>query len=278
MRQSHGTAEDVTRITFNVETLVSYEGRTMDALIPDEEGYYCNYPVAVLGAVSRNNTYYTVDAFHRQIADKGSHFNMVLEQGNLEGELGHPSTEGLTKTELLNRLCEVRSTNVSHHIRRVATGSVLETGRLVIADIAPSGPHAEVLRRSFDSPRINTAFSLRSLARERILSSGVREREMLKLVTFDAVSAGGYYEASKRFVQGSTESLLDVTALNDNDLMFDAVAIESFSDTEIAEIFGTDKVGKITRQTTIVQNARTLADIRDRDSAKQWYHKLIRAE
>lgn len=242
--------QDVSKYQIRVETMLVNQGHTLKQLRPDENGYFNNVPVAGLGYTTRNNTYYDVPTLHAELTSPTSLFNQRLIHGQLYGERGHPKIAGMKHEEAIARLMDIDENNWAIHIKAVRTGDKpLENGGyLLLADIAPHGPGADTVRENFESPFMNTAFSLRSITNQEI-KNGVSYRYMKKFVTFDFVGAGGYLEASKMYTP-STESF-DVDLVG-GVAVFNECAMENFSDTELAEFFGTNAVQKLTQTTTFV--------------------------
>lgn len=269
--------ENVERITFTVETLVVREGQKLARLQADENGYYNDFPVAVLGVSTRNKTYYDVSEFVAQITEPNTYLNQMIADGTLYGEYGHPNLTNLDHGEQINRLAVIDENRISHHFRKIQTSHDLESGgRLITADIKPTGPYGKFLKENLDEPFMNTAFSLRSITQDR-MEGDIRRRKMRKLVTFDAVAAGGYAEASKRFMpsKGALETI-DVTFNSTKDaLLFNECALESFADTEIAEIFKTDKIFLQRRVATLLKGTGVLKIEGEKDLASL-YHSLVR--
>jgi hypothetical protein len=265
--------ENVDRITFTVETLVVRDGRKLARLRPDEDGYYRDHPMAVLGIPSRNNTYYDVAEFVDQLTSPHAAINKLLTDGNLYGEYGHPQLVGLSHQDQLNRLAMIDDKLVSHHFRRIATGKKLENGGVLITgDVKPTGPHGRMLAENFNEPFMNTSFSLRAITQDR-MENGLRRRKTRKLVTFDAVAAGGYAEASKRYAP-STESLNIVFDPVREMASFQEVALETFSDTELNEIFGAKTVALFKKKATLIKGTG-LVQLDGEDKLRSLYHELI---
>ena len=235
--------ENVRGLTFHAETMLVRDGGQLRAPVPDKYGFYENIPMAVLGIPTQNNTYYFVNEFKDQIVNPNSFFNKVLTDGKLYGEWGHPKLTGMSREDQLNRLSVIDEDRISHNFRNVRNGRELSTGgMLVVADIKPHGPQAGPLRASLDDPYVNTAFSLRGIT-DTEMRGGIAYRRLRKLVTFDAVFAGGYSQAAKRFASAmenlSGGSFSDVSIPMDvtDRLVFNQVALESWTDHELNDIF-----------------------------------------
>jgi len=268
--------ESVDRINFTIETLIVRDGRKLQRPRPNADGYYEDFPMAALGVSTRNNTYYDVDEFVKQITSPTTYFNKMLSDGTLYGEYGHPDLRGMTHEQQLSRLSIPDEHRVSHHFRKVGSGEKLESGgRLITASIKPHGPFGPQLKESLDEPFINTAFSLRSITNDRQEGSLIR-RKMCKLVTFDAVAAGGYSEASKRYVGHMATETLQIRIDPSVDMAsISRVAFESFTETELADIFKTNDVSKVTRELTILRGTGLLKD--GEKGVRSLYHELVRA-
>jgi hypothetical protein len=252
--------QNVDRISFSVDVLTVRNGRKLGRVRPDQDGYY-EMPIAVLGTVTDNRTYYEVEDFVGQLTSPESYINRVLTDGKLYGEYGHPMIMLLPESQQLPRLMIVDEKTVSHHIRKIRTGEKLESGgRILYGQIKPHGPYGAQLQDSLNDPCLNTSFSLRSIAASR-QEGNVTRRKMKMLVTFDCVLAGGYNEASKRYAP-SVE-----TAAPPIDITLDRLpkpsvmaAMETLTDTELNEIFGAKVVTIGTTRTTYSAKDGTLRD------------------
>lgn len=205
-RQNRGLSSTV--IKFVVETVKVKEGKELKGIKPDADGYFRRFPVAVIGAVSLNSTLYDAVSVQEQITNPTSKINIVLTGGSLYGEWGHPKLTTLKPDATwVRRISQVHEDRISHHIAKIETGDQLANGGYIIyADIKPFGPYKDPMMESLLDPNMNTAFSLRSLCTERLdRSTNIMHRYVRQFVTFDAVTSGGFGEASKRYV-GAQES------------------------------------------------------------------------
>lgn len=258
-------------ISFCVDTLVVRERRKLGVPRADEGGYY-EMPLAALGIPTRNRTYYDINAFVSQITSSDTGINKMLTDGNLYGEYGHPDVMLLNHEQMLSRLLQIDEKNVSHHIKGIATGDKLEEGgKLVIGKVKPTGPYGKHLQDNINDPCMNTAFSLRSIAASHDAGNLIH-REIKKLVTFDAVNAGGYAEASKRF-SPSTESF-EIKQLDNGMLQLTEAALECMTNTEINEIIGSRHVMVGKQRMTIINGQRTFID--ENGNKKSISHELMR--
>lgn len=250
--------QNVDRISFSVDVLTVKNGRKLGRIRPDEDGYY-TIPLAVLGTVTDNRTYYEVEDFVAQMTSKDSFFNRLLTDGKLYGEYGHPKIMLLPPDMRLPRLMDLNEQTTSHHIRKVWAGEKLETGgRIIYGQVKPSGPYGDDLKQSLDDPCLNTSFSLRSIAHSRD-EGNITRRKIKVLVTFDYVCGGGYAEASKRYAP-SVESASFEMALTPGMFTTTAVAMEHLTNTELNEIFGAKTVTVGTKTKTFLDKKSAFQD------------------
>ncbi len=261
--------ENVSSRQFRVEVLHVREGRSLGRMKQDAAGYYLGMPMAVIGKVSQNRTYYDLASVQDQITNPLSAFRRNLEDGKLYGEYGHPDISEYDpnnpddKRKMIQRLAKVEETRQSHHFRNIYTDEkILEGGgKLILSDIRPTGPYRSDLKDILDTPTINAAFSLRGIA-DTVVRDGVMYRIFKRLVTFDYVCSGGYREAAKRYAgnDGALESEgISIDIIRDNNfVVFTEVALENFGDTEIADLFQTSKVSREITTTTVIPHTQAI--------------------
>lgn len=264
-------------VQFVVEALEVRDGRQLKAAKPDEDGYFCKFPIAVLGIPSRNRTFYDVQSVVDQITDPTSPINMTLVDSNLFGEWGHPYMD--PKKPDLQRLLTIMEEKQSHHIRKIYTGEHLDNGGIIVyADIKPTGPYKEHLLEQMLDPNINNSFSLRSICSERVdRANKMIYRTVQRLVTFDYVGAGGYAEASKRFIGGNEGFCLNESVDLYPDDFIDqdtgGYAVESITDKDLLKIFGAKEM-VVHRKTVglVVPGNRTFRDLNG--NKRSVFHQL----
>lgn len=249
-----GALQNVDKISFSVDVLAIKNGRKLGRIRPDENGYY-EMPLAVLGTVTDNRTYYEVEDFVAQLTSPTSFINRCIANATLYGEYGHPLIAVLPEDQRLPRLMIIDEKSVSHHINQIRTGEKLENGgRILYGKIKPFGPFSEKLQNSLDDPCLNTSFSLRSIAHSR-QEGAITRRRIKHLVTFDYVNAGGYSEASKRYAP-AVESI-DLV-LNSSTVPIVTSAMEQLTNTELNEIFGAKVIMIGTTRTIFVDKENGL--------------------
>lgn len=266
--------QNTTDRQFRVETLVVRDGRRLGRARANRDGYYENLPVAVLGITTRNRTYYDIPSFKKQFTDPTSMLNQRLAGGQLYGEWGHPNIIGMREDLAIARLSDIQESNWSHHFSSIGTSNELSNGgMLVTANVCPTGPAGKSLKENLEAPLMNTAFSLRGIT-DAETRNGVSYRTMRRLITFDAVGAGGYFEASKLFSPGSAslEGLggFDIRLVNVNRAIFTQTALENFSDSELNDYFGTSDV-------SVVKTVVTVTSPKERGSFKGLSESKLRA-
>lgn len=232
------------RVVFSISTKLEMEGRQLQAIKPDKDGVYKGIPLTVIGVASRNHVDYEKASVMNCITNAQGRFAANVESGDMEGEWGHPL---IATKEDLPRLLYIDRTKISHYFTNVY-GVESDNAIIVYGDVVPFGPYGSFLKQSFEDGRRNTSFSLRSAARVIGQTGPNVKKQMLALVTFDAVDGPGFLKASKRFrdTGASTESMsIDVSKVDFNSAMetLHAVGQESIiRDQQVLDAFGCDQI------------------------------------
>jgi len=242
------------------------------SLKPDKNGVYKDIPFMVLGKVSANKKEYEINSMVSAISDPGSMFYRKLVSGQLEGEWWHPLTGN--DDAALNRIVKIERNNVSHHIHRVYTGTPTEQGHIIVyGDIEPSGPYGQYLTESLQNPRINTAFSLRSLVQGIGEKDGILKQRVILLVTIDAVDAPGYAEASKVHVGGFEGASFEIDMNKHGAILKHEFGLEHLNDQQLCDILQQDKVTICKSTYHVDVNNGTLEG---KSGKKPIFHELFR--
>jgi len=230
----------MSKISFDISSALLSKSN-QKSLKPDKDGIYRDIPLLVLGKVSANNKDYEINSMIEAISDPKSMFYRKLVSGQLEGEWWHPFVGD--DEAALSRIIKIERNNVSHHIHRVYTGQPTEKGHVIVyGDIEPTGPYGPHLKESFENPRINTAFSLRSLVASLGERDGVIKQKVIALVTVDAVDAPGYAEASKVHVKGFEGASFEVDINRHKAMIQKEFGVESINDQQLFDLLETDKI------------------------------------
>lgn len=243
-------------VSMCIQTLVTDRGGSLRCVKPNEDGVYCDVPVAVIGIPSRNRAVYDMESTLAAMSDPSTRFYKNLCEGNLEGEWGHPRLPPiLTKEDKMNavmRTIQIDRTMVSHYFTKIRTEQARDGGYVIVyADVVPYGPYGKYLSDSFADPKRNTCFSLRSLTGDpKPLPDGNTKKTMKLLVTFDAVDGPGFEMAGKRYMPGqesftiSDEQLLEasITEIIQFPDFAKVVGFESITSQEMLDLFEADKV------------------------------------
>ena len=247
-------------IQFRVETMFVGNNNRVGRIRPDENGIYKGLPMMVLGQVTQQQTYYDPQSIVDQITNPKSRFNMIYKQQKAYGEYGHPTFYGMSDNDKLQRLVTVEESKVSHVFTGLYTDPATADGTVVLrGDVKPTGPMGNVFKESLDDPVVNTAFSLRAYVNTDMRPDGLKLRTVRQLTTWDTVGPSGYATTDKAHSIGlesfSGDNFHDVEihVMSDGNLLIDQIALESFSDTDLNEIFGTKKVSQIIQSRTYVQ-------------------------
>jgi hypothetical protein len=248
-------------IQFRMETLFTGKNGRVGVIKPDSNGIYKGLPMMVLNQTTQQKTYYEPESMMKAITNPEGTFYKNYVAHKAYGELGHPRFTGMDKDAALARLMDVQEARASHLFTGIYTDAPASDGTIVLrADIKPAGEKGATLKESLDDPIQNTAFSLRAFVSGQMLPDGRTFRTVHAFTTFDAVLASGYATTDKFHAIG-LESMgngvddfheyeIDITS--DGKLLIDAVALESLADSELAEILGTNTVGRVVRTRTLI--------------------------
>lgn len=168
---------------------------------PDAEGYY-TVVVGSLNAYNSWGAFYSLEPA-RKFFDESNAFQRRIANGALYGELGHPrKTPNMSMQDFINRILDVDEKNICCHFRKIwlAPGTTPdEQGRpvtVIMAEVKPWGPHAQVLADAFENSAQNVCFSIRSLTEDSIVN-GTTIKALRTIVCFDFVLEPGMSLAKK---------------------------------------------------------------------------------
>jgi hypothetical protein len=243
------------------------KGGRVGRIKPNENGIYCGLPLMTLGETTQNRTYYDPQSLIQQITDPQTRFNKVLSQGKLYGEFGHPSFNGLSQDDAIQRLVTVDEKNHSHMFTSIYTDTPGADGTVVLrGDLKPTGPYGPAFKESLDDPVVNTAFSLRAYVSTNVRPDGLKFRTVRQLCTWDTVGASGYAGTDKAHAiglesfSGDQYDQHEIQIMTDGNLMIDQIALETFMDTELNEILGVSSVSQIIQSRTFVKVDKSLQE------------------
>lgn len=254
-------------IQFRAETMFVGKNNRVGRIRPDENGIYKGLPMMVLGQTTQQDTYYDPNSIMDQVTNPKSRFNMIYKQQKAYGEYGHPSFFGMSDNEKLQRLTMIDERNISHVFTGIYTDPASADGTVVLrSDLKPTGPMGQVFKDSLDDPIINTAFSLRAYVNTDVRPNGIKYRTVRSLTTWDTVGPSGYATTDKANAIGlesfASENFHDfeIHVMEDGNLLIDQIALETFSNTDLNEIFGTSDVARIVQSKTFVKVDPSLAE------------------
>lgn len=202
----------MSNFVIDITTLTVKRGRTIKPIMPGKDGVFKNVPAFVLGKGSRS-TDYDLDYFVQSINRENSVFKLRIEEGNCEGEYGHPFLSGKDVESDIKRLFYIERTRLSHVIHGVHTRAIDGGNFIGEIDIKPTGPMGQHLKESLMDNTINTSFSMRTFCYPPVKQSNGRYLKKIKeFITIDAEGTPGWEEASKRF-SSQTFSMDNQTSL-----------------------------------------------------------------
>ena len=253
-----------------VTEITSIIDKNKNQLKPDDDGFYTDVPLAVLDAVSCNNTWYNSRPFIGVMNSPKSSFNHRLTQGVLTGELDHPFDPTLSREELIQRTLYIDPDNEAVFFRRISVRNI--NGDLfVLGDLKPHGLKQAAAKEKLEDPNVNCAFSLRSLTKgDRKHPKGYIIKNVSILVTFDiGMAGGGFPQASKMFktqemMNTSNESLgvnNDSNSTNGIDITLtteDLQLIHQNKDLGLENIFTNAELTKVFKLKKLIINGKML--------------------
>ena len=179
----------------------------------DAEGY-SKAPFGEFNGCNVHGDFYPAeDAVPQLQPNAKSKIASDLREGTCYGEVGHPpysdfDLPGVAQRESLARwfarLSIIKPTLISHHIKKLdvvieGNGDYMDRNNKVRVwgIVKPFGPYAQMVEDSFNTPSMNSYFSVRSLCKPANQPNGTRVMNMYELYTYDFVMRGGYASACK---------------------------------------------------------------------------------
>lgn len=177
-------------------------------LAPDADGYY----TLVVGSYGTHNSggMFYDEASGVAMFEPSSSLMRRLKKGVLFMEFKHPEPfvdllidgrvvrKPMSDSEYLMRIRQIDDNRVCAHIRNLTiVPGVNEEGKhvkMVVAEVKPFGPFAQVFKDSLDNPNINTYCSVRSITQDDQYRGIKYTRE---IATWDFVGEGGIFTANK---------------------------------------------------------------------------------
>lgn len=167
----------------------------------DEHGYR----ETILGALNVYNSageFYSAEGV-RHLFESSSLLQKRISRNRLRCELGHPKKmPGESDQAFINRIFMINEERVCGHIKEVYLDDnriKSENGTPIIAivgKVAPSGPFADTLERSFNNPNENVCFSVRGFTDD-VRVRGITNRYLKTIITWDNVNDPGISFAEK---------------------------------------------------------------------------------
>lgn len=184
-------------------------GTNKRGILPaDKDGYY----TLVVGSYGTENSagMFYDEASGVAMFEPSSSLMRRLKKGVLFMEFKHPEPyqdlliqgqvvrKPMSEAEYLMRIRSIDDNRVCAHIRNLTImPGVNEQGKqvkMVVAEVKPYGPFAQVFKESLDNPSINTYCSVRSITQDDQYRGIKYTRE---IATWDFVGEGGIFTANK---------------------------------------------------------------------------------
>ena len=183
---------------------------------PDAAGYY----KVLLGALNIYNSegkFYEATEAVLNLFNASSSLMTRLKDGALKAEVMHPqATPGMSKRDYIKRIVQIDESKVCGHFNKIEVDtkptyikSQKEPVYLVYGWVKPQGVFGNALKSDLDNPESNTAFSIRSLTKERDMA-GIRVKTLLHIVTWDWVNIPGIEVAKKSFTASLEDAIIPI--------------------------------------------------------------------
>jgi len=177
----------------------------------DSDGYF-TIAVGGLNCFNSAGEYYRAERA-KSLFQSSSAFMRRIKDSCLKSEYGHPKrVPGMSDQEFLRRMMQIEETQVCGHFKEIwldlgAVGQYGPDTIPVLAKVAPSGPFADALDRSLRNPKEDVCFSIRAFTEDQ-LRSGVNQRDLVDVVTYDYVTEPGI-SIARKMKTSALESLCD---------------------------------------------------------------------
>lgn len=176
-------------------------GNHLGKLSKDKDGYY-TMPVGGLNVYNSSGEFYTYEEA-KKLFENSSPFMRRVDRGALRAEVGHPVREpGMSEQDYVRRILTIRESNTCAFFKEIWLDfdSVKDRNGMpviaIMAKVAPSGPHAQMLADAFERKGENVCFSIRAFTVDKMVN-GVMRRTLDTIVTFDFVNEPGIDHAEK---------------------------------------------------------------------------------
>lgn len=241
------------KFQLNLQTITTSGVGTLRSLKPNSKGFYEGVPLAVLGAVSRNNMYYEPQSVVDAMGKSNTRFFKAISGGALDGEWGHPDITNMTDDKALHRIALVKESQISHYFNHIYLEDTADGKFQVIkGDVKATGPYGKYLKESFEDEHHDTGFSLRSLTSSPVRrNDGVGVKKVMAMITFDTAMLPGYEQASKRGVamegldlayEDDEVRVMETSVLAGDVEVMDSIGYESVDCQEVLDILQANEV------------------------------------
>lgn len=178
-------------------------------LKPDANGYY-DVVLGALDVINSAGEKYVLTDVSRNTFSAGSALDKRVSEGLLKGEWGHPkASDYRNPLQFERRIRTIDEDRISHTISKVWLDEIEYDGKRVLGvlgKVKPCGPYGKYLQEMLDDPAQNVCFSGRFYSNLRKNPrTGITEREIHTVGTWDFVSAPGISQA-KKYASPSLES------------------------------------------------------------------------
>jgi len=186
-----------------------------NGLKKDNDGYYY-VRLGTIGVPNSAGIVYLFTKELKELFEDSSPFMLRILNGYLRSEYGHPQQEvGQSNEAYFARLTRLEPKLQCGHFKsiEVKEGEEGPGTATVYGWFLPNGPYGNFVKEELDNPNINSAFSIRTLAKQ-FMQNGRLVRQILTLVTWDYVTTPGISTANKIGALEEDLFILDTDNLN----------------------------------------------------------------
>ncbi len=205
-------------------TCTSLVGKNKAGHLPRDENGCFEICVGGLNVFNAARQYYPYEAA-KEIFDASSSFMRRVNRGVLRAEWGHPKRDRMTDQEFIQRILNIDERYECGTHREIYLDfdrMMDDAGRPVIAIMSkfmPGGPYGQALEKRLTDKGENVCFSIRSFTEDGVTRTGIIERKIRQVITFDYVNEPGIIHAEKYRSPGLEQYDDEETALHRSDFI-----------------------------------------------------------
>ena len=220
-----------------------------NGLKKDSEGYYY-VRLGTIGVPNASGIVYLFTQELKELFQNSSPFMTRISNGYLRSEYGHPQQEtGQSNEAYFARLTRLEPTKQCGHFKEIVVkeGEEGPGTATIYGWFLPNGPYGEFVKEELDNPNINSAFSIRTLAKQ-FMQNGRLVRKIVTLVTWDYVTTPGIATANKIGALEEDLFVLDTGNLEDVDKLICELEVKKENNLVLGNESENEIIGEVIRE------------------------------